>query len=606
MKLNTITTALLLGSSSLLAGFGSVSVSSSTHDTSNYSNTKSINFSWGVPTTTGDETELNGYYYKLDKASTTLMDSNDTVLASTATSKTSTVSEGDGSYYFHIAPYATNGDIGATSHFGPIKIDTTAPALIMPEGGSFSTTQNVTLSATDTNSYTIYYTLDGTTPTSSSDSYSSAIAISSTKTLKAIAIDSLGNESSVASAVFTINSTSNVAQFGSEVTAGSTIATNNSGNANVSTIIGTLSVEGSSVTHYKYQIDSENYSAQIEKSTPIDLSTLSDGGHTLSIVGYDGSSWQPDSSATTLSFTVDNTAPNAVSFSTQSGTTITENTIVTMSSTGSNAIYYTTNGETPTTNSTQGTTVTLTEADNGEVTLKAIATDSTTNTTSVAIATYTVNIEATAPSSGGGGNGGGSNTTPVTPTPSPSVDDTTGLETGDTSTQDNPDGSSTQSTTFISEAGVQIVVDITTKIDDSTTETKSDGTRIVSATTQNDKGETIESDIELKPDATVTNTIKVGNKSSNVDIDITGSDSTLNEDYSISTTTPPIASTNGETVIVDIVMKASGEIEPTLIIDNRRVELPAFEPGSSAIVRNDNGKVTIEIKVILTEKIRFK
>lgn len=603
MKLSTITTALLLGSSSLLAGFGSVSVSSSTHDTSNYSNTESINFSWGVPTTTDDETELNGYYYKLDKISTTLMDSSDTVLASTATSKTSTVSEGDGSYYFHIAPYATNGDIGATSHFGPIKIDTTAPTLIMPEGGSFSSTQNVTLSATDTNSYTIYYTLDGTTPTSSSPSYSSAIAISSTKTLKAIAIDSLGNQSSIASAAFTINSTSNVAQFGTEVTAGSTIATNDTGNA--STVIPNVSVEGSSVTHYKYKVDSGSYSTQTEKSTPIDLSTLSDGGHTLSIVGYDGNSWQLDASATTLSFTVDNTAPSEVSFSTESGATITQNTTLTMSATGSNAIYYTTDDSNPTTSSTQGSSLTITSANNGTFTLKAMATDSITNKTSVATATYTVNIEDSSPSSGGGG-GGGSTPTPTTPDPSPDVDDTTGFETEETSTQENPDGSSTESTTFISDTGVEVVVDITSKIDDIETETKSDGSRIMSATTQNDQGESVESGIEVQPDATISNTIKVGTKSSQVDIEIIGSDSTLNEDYSIHTTTPPIASNNGETVVVDVLISPSGEIKPTLIIDNRKVELPAFEAGSSATIRNDNGKVTIEVKVTLTEKIRFK
>lgn len=604
MKLSTITTALLLGSSSLLAGFGSVSVSSSTHDTSNYSNTESINLSWGVPTTT-DETELNGYYYKLDKVSTTLMDSDDTVLASTATSKTSTVSEGDGSYYFHIAPYATNGDIGATSHFGPIKIDTTAPITptISPNGGSFSATQNVTLSSSDTNTYSIYYTTDGTTPTANSPEYSSAIPISTTKTLKAIAIDGANNQSSVASAAFTINSTSNIAQFGNEVTAGSTIATKNSGNA--STIVPSVSVEGSAVTHYKYQVDSGSYSVQTAKSTAINLSTLSDGSHTLSIVGYDGSSWQPDASATTLSFTVDNTAPGEVSFSTQSGTTITANTTLTMSATGSNAIYYTTDGSTPTISSTEGSSLTLTSANNGELTIKAIATDSATNQTSVATATYTVNIEATSPSSGGGG-GGGSSTTPTTPDPSPAVDETTSFEAEETSTQENPDGSSTQSTTFISDTGVEIVVDITTKIDDATTETKSDGSRIISATTHNEKGESVESGIELKSDATVSNTIKVGNKSSHLDIDIIGADATLNEDYSISTTTPPIASSNGETVVVDVVMTPSGAIQPTLIIDNRKVKLPAFEAGSSATIRNDNGKVTIEVRVTLTEKIRFK
>ncbi len=54
---------------------------------------------------------------------------------------------------------------------------------------------------------TIYYTLDGTTPTTSSSVYSGPISIYYTQTLKAMANFSNGNQSSVTSATYTLNST---------------------------------------------------------------------------------------------------------------------------------------------------------------------------------------------------------------------------------------------------------------------------------------------------------------------------------------------------------------------------------------------------------------
>jgi len=111
---------------SLFASFGSISVNSSTHSVSTPSKDTTITFTWSAPSTDGG-TVLNGYYYKFDQNSNTLVGSSDATLSDSATSISQTASNGDGDYYFHIAAYATNGDISATYHFGPIKIDTTAP-----------------------------------------------------------------------------------------------------------------------------------------------------------------------------------------------------------------------------------------------------------------------------------------------------------------------------------------------------------------------------------------------------------------------------------------------------------------------------------------------
>lgn len=73
-----------------------------------------------------------------------------------------------------------------------------------PVAGTYDSAQSVSLSCGTTGA-TIYYTLDGTTPTSGSTQYSSAISISSTKTLKAIAIKNGMTNSDVLSALFTIS-----------------------------------------------------------------------------------------------------------------------------------------------------------------------------------------------------------------------------------------------------------------------------------------------------------------------------------------------------------------------------------------------------------------
>ena len=80
---------------------------------------------------------------------------------------------------------------------------TTATPTFSVDAGEYSAAQSVELSCA-TDGATIYYTIDGTTPTSSSSTYSSAIPVTTTITLKAIAIYD-GVESAVASAIYTMN-----------------------------------------------------------------------------------------------------------------------------------------------------------------------------------------------------------------------------------------------------------------------------------------------------------------------------------------------------------------------------------------------------------------
>ena len=73
--------------------------------------------------------------------------------------------------------------------------------VITPAGGAFTEPQQVTISAGE--GLTVYYTLDGTEPTSGSARYTAPFTVSTDCTVRAVAYDTAGNASGIASAAFT-------------------------------------------------------------------------------------------------------------------------------------------------------------------------------------------------------------------------------------------------------------------------------------------------------------------------------------------------------------------------------------------------------------------
>jgi hypothetical protein len=400
--------------SSLFAGFEDMGqLTSTTHQKSVVSNKSSITMSWNQAVS-DDFEQLQGYYYILDNTEDTLIpnvaDSRENI-GSSATSVTKDISNDGDNYYFHLAPYSQT-QIGATLHFGPILIDTTTPVLsVSPDGGTFDDGTSVSLSAVDSSDYTIYYTTNGDTPTKYSSQYSSAIAISQDTVLKAIAIDSAGNESEVSSSSFTINVASTDVVFGSEISNGDKIVL--SGDNSVSS----LSVTSQGASGYDYKIDDGSWLGDDNKisiSTPISLSSLSLGSHTIYI--------RTDSNATekSISFEVVDQVvvlPDDVSVDI-SNTDISKNTTVNFTS--DDTVYFTVDGSTPTEQSVSASSYNITSSDNGTLTLKAVAYKNSIRSASILTKVFNVSIAAS--------------TTTTTNTGSTSSTTTTTSSTGSTTT----------------------------------------------------------------------------------------------------------------------------------------------------------------------------
>ena len=93
------------------------------------------------------------------------------------------------------------------------NIDTIPPtAGSNPNGGVYSSTQTVNLHMSE--SGTIYYTTDGTTPTTSSNEYTSPITISNKTLLEYLAVDLAGNQSPIYNRNYNIVPTASVSLVG--------------------------------------------------------------------------------------------------------------------------------------------------------------------------------------------------------------------------------------------------------------------------------------------------------------------------------------------------------------------------------------------------------
>ena len=88
--------------------------------------------------------------------------------------------------------------------FDSSTMQTAETPVFSPNGGTFTEAQTVTISSA-TEGASIYYTTDGSQPDTSSTPYRQPVTVNETTTIKAIAVKADMNNSTVASATFTIN-----------------------------------------------------------------------------------------------------------------------------------------------------------------------------------------------------------------------------------------------------------------------------------------------------------------------------------------------------------------------------------------------------------------
>ncbi len=295
--------------------------------------------------------------------------------------------------------YTTNGTMPTTSstvYSGPITVSTTetleaiavetgynnsavataaytisstalpAPTF-SPIAGTYTTSQSVTIGDA-TAGTTIYYTTNGTTPTTSSTKYTGAITVSATETLEAMAIETGYTNSAVATAVFNINPVLPTPAFTPAAGSYTTSQSVTIGDATAGTTI-YYTTNGTTPT-----TSSTKYTGAITVSATETLEAMAvETGYTNSAVA-------------TAAYTITPVLP-APTFSPAAGTYTTSQSVTISDSTSGTTIYYTTNGTTPTTSSTKYTgaiTVSATE------TLEAIAVETGYTNSATATAAYTI------------------------------------------------------------------------------------------------------------------------------------------------------------------------------------------------------------------------
>jgi hypothetical protein len=259
----------------------------------------------------------------------------------------------------------TNSAIGSAAY---VINGTVATPTFSPAAGSYGPAQTVTISST-TSGATIYYTTNGSTPTTSSTQYTAPITVSTSETVKALAVKTGYTNSAIGSAAYVINGTVATPTFSPVAgTYGSAQTVTISSATSGATIYYTTN--GSTPT-----TSSTQYTAPITVSTSETVKALAvKTGYTNSAIG-------------SAAYVIGNTVATPT-FSPVAGSYGPAQTVTISTTTSGATIYYTTNGSTPTTSSTHYTSpITVSTSE----TVKALAVKSGYTNSAIGSAAYVIN-----------------------------------------------------------------------------------------------------------------------------------------------------------------------------------------------------------------------
>jgi len=88
-------------------------------------------------------------------------------------------------------------------------------------------------------------------------------------------------------------------------------------------------------------------------------------------------------------------------------------------------------------------------------------------------------------------------------------------------------------------------------------------------------------------------------------VDVLGADMIVNKDGSTLTTIPRKVSPLNQNVDIEIYTDSLGKVTPKYNIDNKLIELPTFSKGSVVNLKEENDKLNIEVKTVLSSPITF-
>lgn len=269
---------------------------------------------------------------------------------------------------------------GGHIHTVQILVDYMPPArtpTFSPVAGTYTTTQIVTIGDA-TPGAVLYYTIDGTTPTTSSAVYSGPVMVKATETVKALAMSQAYSLSAVASATYTITPPSATPIFspatGSYTSAQTvTIGDATTGAAIYYTTNGSTPTASSAKYTAAISVSATETLKAVAIATGDSLSAVASATYTITSSG--GSGFKPPAATPTFSLTA--------------GVYNSERIVTIGDTTTGATIYYTTDGSAPTTSSTQYTGAIKVSTSE---TLKAAAIAKRNSLSAVASARYTIQL----------------------------------------------------------------------------------------------------------------------------------------------------------------------------------------------------------------------
>jgi hypothetical protein len=178
-------------------------------------------------------------------------------------------------------------------------------------------------------------------------------------------------------------------------TVASDVTLTNAPSSPTSEISANITVGGEGVVTYKYKLDEDSYGSFVSVGTHITLSGLTDGSHTISVIGKDAAD-NEQTTATQVTWAIDTVAPTATLTGTPSNPTNSTGATITVTGTDVVAYKYKLDSEDYGDETVIATPITLSGLAAGSRTLSVIGKDAAGNWQETAT-THTWTIDTTAP-----------------------------------------------------------------------------------------------------------------------------------------------------------------------------------------------------------------